>query len=165
MRARNPVLRARYLLVRRWPFSLLSRAGLGLGAILKGSHNAETPCRVAEPARLCPAGSVVATWGAVGDLGAGDRRRRGLLGAAPMIALVVGAALGIAAASDVGPSAGYFGALGLVSARLLRPWLWVSQAGIFLGTVVALLRLPKVGQRLAPAIAFPLGWISSGLGQ
>jgi hypothetical protein len=43
MAARNPILCARYLLVRRWPFSLLSLAGSGLGAILNGSHNVELP--------------------------------------------------------------------------------------------------------------------------
>ncbi len=89
---------------------------------------------------------------------------------------VIGTALGSAlvVASDVGPSAGCFGALGLLCARLPRPWLGVSEAGSsLLGLVVAVLRLPEVGTEagvvfgagLAPAIGLPLGSISSGLGQ
>ena len=84
-------------------------------------------------------------------------------------------ALGIEAsevARDVGPSAGYFACLGLVSARLKRPWNWASGGILFAFFVVALF-LPAsagvnprqaVSANLAHLLAFPLGWLSSGVG-
>jgi signal transduction histidine kinase len=72
-------------------------------------------------------------------------------------------------ARDVGPSAGYFACLGLVSARLKRPWNWVS-GGILLVVFLVALLLPagagenaqvKFSADLAHLMAFPLGWISS----
>jgi hypothetical protein len=75
-------------------------------------------------------------------------------------------------ARDVGPSAGYFACLGLLSARLKRPWNWFSGGVIFVFFVVALL-LPatagvnlrqEVSANLAHLLAFPFGWLSSGLG-
>lgn len=72
---------------------------------------------------------------------------------------------------DVGPSAGYFACLGLVSAQLKRPWNWVS--GIFLFLIFAMyIFLPsgagkgaamKFSADLAHLLAFPLGWLSSFL--
>jgi len=71
-------------------------------------------------------------------------------------------------ARDVGPSAGYFACLGLVSARLKRSWQWIS-GGILLGIFVAALFLPpgtgetvavKFSADLAHLLAFPLGWTS-----
>ena len=75
-------------------------------------------------------------------------------------------------ARDVGPSAGYFACLGLVSARLKRPWNWVSGGVLFAFFLVALF-LPasaganpkqEVSANLAHMLAFPLGWLSSGFG-
>jgi hypothetical protein len=74
-------------------------------------------------------------------------------------------------ARDVGPSAGYFACLGLVSARLKRPWHWVSGGILFAVFVIALL-MPAAGENaklkfssdLAHLLAFPLGWLSTGLG-
>lgn len=72
-------------------------------------------------------------------------------------------------ARDVGPSAGYFACLGLVSARLKRPWGWIS-GGILLTIFIVVLFLPpaagetaeiKFSAGLAHLLAFPLGWISS----
>lgn len=72
-------------------------------------------------------------------------------------------------ARDVGPSAGYFACLGLVSARLKRPWNWAS-GGILLTVFLAALLLPadagesaqvKFSADLAHLMAFPLGWLSS----
>jgi hypothetical protein len=77
------------------------------------------------------------------------------------------------AARDVGPSAGYFACLGLVSARLKRPWHWVS-GGIMLAVFgIALLTPAAAGANaklkfsgdLAHLLAFPLGWLSAGLGR
>ena len=70
---------------------------------------------------------------------------------------------------DVGPSAGYFACLGLVSARLNRPWRWVS-GGILLMVFVIVLWLPpgaretvevKLSADMAHLLAFSLGWLSS----
>jgi hypothetical protein len=72
-------------------------------------------------------------------------------------------------ARDVGPSAGYFACLGLVSARLKRPWQWVS-GGVLLMIFVIVFLLPpgpgedaeiKLSADLAHLLAFPLGWLSS----
>jgi hypothetical protein len=84
-------------------------------------------------------------------------------------------AMGIEAsevARDVGPSAGYFACLGLVSAKLKRPRNWVSGGVLFAFFLVALF-LPasaganpkqEVSANLAHMLAFPLGWLSSGFG-
>lgn len=75
-------------------------------------------------------------------------------------------------ARDVGPSAGYFACLGLVSARLKHPWSWVS-GGILFGMFVITLFMPaevaenaqiKFSADLAHMLAFPLGWFSSLVG-
>lgn len=81
-------------------------------------------------------------------------------------------AFGIAAsevARDVGPSAGYFACLGLVSARLKRPWQWISGVTIFSGFIFAFFAPTAPGDSakvqfsadLAHLLAFPLGWLSS----
>lgn len=74
----------------------------------------------------------------------------------------------VALSRDVGPSAGYFGALGLVSANLKHPWNLISGGLIFVGLQLALLRISggnnlgmEVSADLAHLIAFPLGWYSS----
>jgi hypothetical protein len=77
------------------------------------------------------------------------------------------------AARDVGPSAGYFACLGLVSARLKRPWHWVSGGILFAMFVVALFLPAAAGESaqlkfsadLAHMLAFPLGWLSAGIGR
>jgi hypothetical protein len=70
---------------------------------------------------------------------------------------------------DVGPSAGYFACLGLVSSRLKRPWNWASGA-ILLAIFVVVLFMPaasgedaglKLSADLAHLLAVPLGWLSS----
>jgi hypothetical protein len=75
-------------------------------------------------------------------------------------------------ARDVGPSAGYFACLGLVSARLKSPWNWVS-GGILLLVFATILFMPpaidesaklKFSADLAHLLAFPLGWLSSWFG-
>lgn len=74
-------------------------------------------------------------------------------------------------ARDVGPSAGYFACLGLVSARLKRPWNWFSGTILFAFFVVVLFLPPAAGEDarikfsadLAHALAFPTGWLSSGI--
>lgn len=74
-------------------------------------------------------------------------------------------------ARDVGPSAGYFGALGLASRRLPSPWHWLSGTAVVLGLVWALFQAPRTGQNapvklaadLAHLVAFPLGWITGKL--
>jgi len=73
---------------------------------------------------------------------------------------------------DVGPSAGYFACLGLVSARLRRPWNWISGGGLFLAFAVTLFLPPGSGESaqikfladLAHLLAFPLGWLSCLIG-
>ncbi|MEW6288021.1 MAG: hypothetical protein AB1509_17560 [Chloroflexota bacterium] len=75
-------------------------------------------------------------------------------------------------ARDVGPSAGYFACLGLASARLKRPWNWLSGGVLLLGFAAALFLPPASGESaavkfsadLAHLMAFPLGWFSAGLG-
>jgi len=72
-------------------------------------------------------------------------------------------------ARDVGPSAGYFGCLGLAAHRLSRPWSWLSGTAVFIALIIALFQTPRVGQDtavklaadLAHLIAFPLGWLTS----
>lgn len=72
-------------------------------------------------------------------------------------------------ARDVGPSAGYFACLGLVSAQLKRPWNWVSGGLLFAMFVIILFMPAAVGENaqvkfsadLAHMLAFPLGWFSS----
>jgi hypothetical protein len=75
-------------------------------------------------------------------------------------------------ARDVGPSAGYFACLGLVSARLKCPWHWIS-GGILFVLLVIVLFVPafngesaqlKFSADLAHLLAFPLGWFSAGVG-
>jgi hypothetical protein len=74
----------------------------------------------------------------------------------------------IEATRDVGPSAGYFACLGLISAQLKRPRNLVSGAALFAMFVVALF-LPAAGESaqlkfsagLAHMLAFPLGWLSA----
>jgi hypothetical protein len=71
-------------------------------------------------------------------------------------------------ARDVGPSAGYFACLGLVSARLKRPWQWISGSVILLFFAITLFMLPQIGENaqikfsadLAHLLAFPLGWLA-----
>ena len=72
-------------------------------------------------------------------------------------------------AKDVGPSAGYFACLGLVSARLKHPWNLVS-GGILFAMFMVVLFIPaaagenaqiKFSADLAHLLAFPLGWLSS----
>ena len=81
----------------------------------------------------------------------------------------VGTTLGslIALTSDVGPSAGYFGALGVVSAHLKPPWNLISGGAIFIALEIALLHVNgnnslgmEVSADIAHIIAFPLGWYS-----
>jgi hypothetical protein len=74
----------------------------------------------------------------------------------------------VALSRDVGPSAGYFGALGLLSANLKHPWNLISGGLIFVGLQLALLNISsgnnlgiEVSADLAHLIAFPLGWYSS----
>lgn len=77
-----------------------------------------------------------------------------------------------AVARDVGPSAGYFACLGLVSAQLKRPWNWISGGALFLMFVITLFMPASAGESaqlkfsadLAHVLAFPLGWFSAGLG-
>ena len=83
-----------------------------------------------------------------------------------------GMALGslVALSRDVGPSAGYFGALGVVSAHLKYPWNLVSGGIILVALEFALLHISgnnnlglEVSADIAHIIAFPLGWYSSKL--
>lgn len=74
-----------------------------------------------------------------------------------------------ALARDVGPSAGYFGCLGLACSRLPGYWRWLSSSAILLGLVIACFLPAKPGEvqeikllaDLAHLMAFPLGWLSS----
>jgi hypothetical protein len=76
-------------------------------------------------------------------------------------------------ARDVGPSAGYFACLGLVSARLYRPWHFVSGGVLLVVFGIALLLPPPAGETaevnlsadLAHLLAFSLGWLSAGIGR
>jgi hypothetical protein len=71
-------------------------------------------------------------------------------------------------ARDVGPSAGYFACLGLLSAQLKPPWHWISGGIILAGFVITLFMPATAGQDaqlkfsadLAHLLAFPLGWFS-----
>lgn len=71
-------------------------------------------------------------------------------------------------ARDVGPSAGYFACLGLVSAKLKRPWNLISGGVLLLIFLTVLFLPPQAGEDarikfsadLAHLMAFPLGWIS-----
>lgn len=74
-------------------------------------------------------------------------------------------------ARDVGPSAGYFACLGLVSARIRYPWNWVS-AGVILLFFLVSVFIPapasdgaaiKFSADMVHLIAFPTGWASSFL--
>ena len=75
-------------------------------------------------------------------------------------------------ARDVGPSAGYFACLGLVSARLQRPWCWVAGVLLSVNFIVAILLPPGAGETaavkfsadLAHLVAYPLGWLSACVG-
>lgn len=95
-----------------------------------------------------------------------------------LLSLIVSLALhqlrdfGLAASEierDVGPSAGYFACLGLISAQLKRPWNWVSGILLFSMFAVALF-VPagasenaqiKFSADFAHLLAFPLGWLAS----
>jgi len=76
------------------------------------------------------------------------------------------------AARDVGPSAGYFACLGLVSARVKYPWNLVSGGVLFAIFVIALFLPASAGESaqlkfsadLAHMLAFPLGWLSARVG-
>jgi hypothetical protein len=73
---------------------------------------------------------------------------------------------------DVGPSAGYYGCLGLVVALLPRPWRWVAAIAILTWLAVALITPPgpntiadvKLQADLAHFLVFPLGYLSAWLG-
>lgn len=95
-----------------------------------------------------------------------------------LLSLIVSLALhqlrdfGLAASEierDVGPSAGYFACLGLVSAQLKRPWNWAGGILLLMMFLAALFLPPGAGQYaevkfsadLAHLLAFPLGWLSS----
>jgi hypothetical protein len=75
-------------------------------------------------------------------------------------------------ARDVGPSAGYFACLGLLSARLRHPWRLATGILLLLSFSVALLLPPGTGENppikfaadLAHLVAFPLGWFSAVIG-
>lgn len=76
----------------------------------------------------------------------------------------------IALSRDVGPSAGYFGSLGLLSAHLKYPWNLVSGGIIVIALEIALFHVNgnnslgmEVSADIAHVIAFPLGWYSSKL--
>jgi hypothetical protein len=72
-------------------------------------------------------------------------------------------------ARDVGPSAGYFACLGLISARLRPPLRQVAGLLLLLNFGAALLLPPGSGESpavkfsadLAHLVAFPLGWLSA----
>jgi hypothetical protein len=73
---------------------------------------------------------------------------------------------------DVGPSAGYYGCLGLVTAHLPRPWRWATAAAILTWLAVALISPPgpntiadvKLQADLAHFLVFPLGYLSAWFG-
>ena len=72
---------------------------------------------------------------------------------------------------DVGPSAGYMGSLGYVTAFLPKPWRWVAFGSILVFLIVSLFLPPRPGETqaiklsadLAHLLAFPLGWVASYL--
>jgi hypothetical protein len=72
---------------------------------------------------------------------------------------------------DVGPSAGYIGALGLACALLPSPWRYRAAFIVMLGLAFSVLLPPdgtesevvKLSADLAHLIAFPLGWLSLSL--
>lgn len=73
----------------------------------------------------------------------------------------------VALSRDVGPSMGYFGALGLAVATLKRPWHWIVGAAIFAALTFSMLTIGghgglgmELSADLAHMIAFPLGWLS-----
>lgn len=75
--------------------------------------------------------------------------------------------------ADVGPSAGTFGCLGLAVARLPRPWnTRIGSATVGVLFIVLLLPLAglqvniaSISSNIAHLIAFPLGWLVSGVGK
>lgn len=78
----------------------------------------------------------------------------------------------VALSRDVGPSAGYFGSLGLATATLKKPWHWIAGGAIFVGLVFAMLTISgkdslgmELSADLAHLIAFPLGWLSLRIGR
>jgi hypothetical protein len=82
-----------------------------------------------------------------------------------------GQVLALFGVRDVGPSAGYFGCLGLVCASLAHPWRWLS-AGVIMAFLVGALILPTSGNEpdltslsanFAHLLAFPLGFASASL--
>jgi hypothetical protein len=76
-------------------------------------------------------------------------------------------------ARDVGPSAGYFGSLGLALTCLPKPWRWLAGGAVLLFLVVSLFLPPRPGETeavklaadIAHLIAFPLGWLTASLGK
>lgn len=73
----------------------------------------------------------------------------------------------VALSRDVGPSAGYFGALGLVIITLKKPWHWIVGGAILAGLVFSMLTISskdslgmELSADLVHLIAFPLGWLS-----
>ena len=77
----------------------------------------------------------------------------------------------IASVRDVGPSAGYVGALGLLCALLPKPWRYVA-AGLTLSVLVYAFFAPSeehlgsaavLSAGIAHLIAFPIGWSSATL--
>jgi hypothetical protein len=72
---------------------------------------------------------------------------------------------------DVGPSAGYFGCLGLACASLPHPWRWLS-AGVVMALLIGGLIVPISGNALdltslsanfAHLLAFPMGFAFANL--
>jgi hypothetical protein len=78
----------------------------------------------------------------------------------------------VALSRDVGPSAGYFGAMGLAVATLRKPWHWIVGGAIFVGFIIALMTISgkdslgmELSADLAHLLAFPLGWLSLQVGR
>ena len=75
-------------------------------------------------------------------------------------------------ARDVGPSAGYFACLGLVSAKMKHPWNLINGITLFAIFLTAILLPAGAGESaaikfsadLAHMLAFPLGWLSARIG-
>ena len=65
---------------------------------------------------------------------------------------------------DVGPSAGYFGCIGLIFAQLPRPWKYLAGLAIMAGLIGGMIYSAYYGHTidvsagLAHLVAFPLGW-------